>query len=816
MENPSEYPFIQEESIDLRKFLFKILYNWYWFAIAMFIALVGAYMVNRYATPQYSVTSTIIVRDDTKAGKGQLSGYENIIEGMDIFRSKKNIYNEMGILQSYTMAYKALSELKDFEITYVLVGRRGIKESQLYKRSPFVVELDTTHAQTRGHRVSVVILDKERYHLEIDEEMGVDTVMRFGDLFRNDFFAFRIYLRDPDNYDPEEQMSNKYYFIINDINGLTNGYKGKLNITVNDKKGSILILTMQGPVAEQECDYLNKLGEVYIHSGLEEKNRIATNTIKFIDEQLRNIVDSLRRAETRLEDFRIRNEVMDLSKEGMSIYEKISTYQTNKAMLEIQKNYYQYLLKYLTANTNVNEMVAPSVAGINDPVLLSLIQQLIELYNQRSSFQLSTQPNSLAIQSVNQKIDEITRMLLENVRNLIHSTEMNIKEIDGMIASLTERIKKLPVKERELLAIQRVYNINNEIYTYLLQKRAEAGIAKASNVADNKILDIARPENAAKVSPKTSLNYMIALVLGFLIPLVILLLLEYFNNKIVDKQDIENKTRVPILGTIGHNTTDENIPVVEHPKSALAESFRAIRTNLQYKLREQGQKVIMITSTVSGEGKTFAAENLAVIISMSGRRTLLASFDLRKPRIHRDFEVNNENGLSAYLSGQSSYEEIVLASQYENLHVAPAGQTPPNPAELLETSLVKEFFDRARKEFDYIILDTPPVGIVTDGLMLAPYTDVILYLIRQNYSSKNVLSFIDEMYEKQDIKKLAILVNDIKLSSYYGYSYGYGYGYGYGYHYGYGTAYGYGEGYYEEEGKKVPFLRKVFHFFFHR
>ncbi len=817
MENlQQEYPFIQEETIDIKKFLLKILYNWYWFAIAIFIALVGAYMVNRYSTPRYSVTSSIIVRDDTKAGRGQLTGYENIIEGMDIFRSKKNIYNEMGILQSYSLAQRALKELKDFEITYVLVGRRGIKESQLYKRSPFVVELDTTHAQTRGHRVNVFILDKKRYRLQIDEEMNVDTVLHFGDPFTNEFFSFRIFLRNSNEYDPEEELSNRYYFVINNLNDLVNKYKSKLNITVNDKKGSILILTMEGPVAEQECDYLNKLGEVYIRSGLEEKNRIATNTMRFIDEQLQNIVDSLKRAESRLENFRIRNQVLDLSKEGMTIYEKISTYQTQKAMLEIQKNYYQYLLKYLSANANVNEMVAPSVAGINDPVLLSLIQQLIELYNQKTSFQLSTQSNSLAIHSVNQKIEELTKMLLENVRNLIHSTEMNIREIDNMIASLTERIKKLPVKERELLAIQRVYNINNEIYTYLLQKRAEAGIAKASNVADNKILDIARPENATKVSPKTSLNYMIALVLGFLIPLVILLLVEYFNNKIVDKQDIENKTRVPILGTIGHNTTDENIPVVEHPKSALAESFRAIRTNLQYKLREKGQKVILITSTVSGEGKTFAAENLAVIIAMSGKKTLLASFDLRKPRIHRDFEVDNSQGLSAYLVGHSSYDEIVLPSQYENLYVAPAGSTPPNPAELLESDRVKDFFEKVRNDFEYIVMDTPPVGIVTDGLMLAPYADVILYLIRQNYSSKNVLPFIDELYEKQEIRKLAILVNDIKLSSYYGYSYGYGYGYGYGYHYGYGTAYGYGEGYYEEEGKEPSFLRKIFHFLFHK
>ncbi|MCD6202411.1 MAG: polysaccharide biosynthesis tyrosine autokinase [Bacteroidales bacterium] len=813
---PSEYPFIQEESIDLKKFLFKILYNWYWFAIAMFFALTIAYLVNRYADPLYSVTSTIIVRDDTKAGKGQLSGYENVLEGMDIFRSKKNIYNEMGILQSYSLTHKALSELKDFEITYMLVGRRGIKESSLYNRSPFFVEIDTSHVQMRGHRVNIFLLSKEKYRLTIDEGMNIDTILHYGDPFINENFSFRLFLRNPETFDPEEQLSNKYYFVINDLNSLTNQYKGKLSITVNDKKGSILILTTQGQVAQQECDYLNKLGEVYIRSGLEEKNRIATNTINFIDEQMKNIVDSLRKSELKLENFRIKNDIIDISKEGMAIYDKISEFQSQKAVLEIQKNYYQYVLKFLEESVNVSEMVAPSVAGINDPVLISLIQQLIELYSQKTNLQITTQPNSTGLQLVNQKIYETRKLLVNNVKSLIHSTELSLQDIDKNIDALTVQIKKLPIKERQLLGIERVYNIANQIYTYLLEKRAEAGIAKASNVADNKILDIARPENASRVKPKTSLNYMIALVLGFIIPLTILLLLEYFNNKVVDKKDIESKTRVPILGTIGHNTTEENIPVLTHPKSALAESFRALRTNLQYKLKEKSQKIIVVTSTISGEGKTFAAENLAVIIAMSGKKTLLASFDLRKPKIHRDFNINNEIGLSSYLANQHSYEEMILKTDIENLYVATSGEIPPNPAELLESPGTEAFFSLAKKDFDYIVVDTPPLAIVTDTLLLIPFSDTILYLVRQNYSSKDVIPFLDDLYEKQELKKLGILVNDIKLSSYYGYSYGYGYGYGYGYHYGYGYGYGYGQGYYEEEGKHKPLLRKIFHFLFHK
>ncbi|MBA7587781.1 hypothetical protein ES708_29822 [subsurface metagenome] len=282
---------------------------------------------------------------------------------------------------------------------------------------------------------------------------------------------------------------------------------------------------------------------------------------------------------------------------------------------------------------------------------------------------------------------------------------------------------------------------------------------------------------------------MIALVIGLAIPLVIILLFDYFNNKIIDKPDIENNTNVPILGTIGHNHGESDLPVVQNPKSSIAESFRSIRTSIQYLLPEKGRNIISISSTISGEGKTFIATNLSVIIAMSGRKTLLVGLDMRKPKIHKDFNVSNDEGLSTYLINETSYEDIIRSTDIENLYIASSGPIPPNPAELLEKPLMKEFFDKAKKEFEYVILDTPPVAIVTDAILLTQYTDTNIFIVRQKYSSKNVIQYIDELYNKKNIKNLSLLVNDVKISSYYGYGYGYGYGYDYGYDYGYGQGY---------------------------
>lgn len=800
-----EYPdqIFREDNIDFKKFLLKVLFNWYWFAISLGISMSIAYLYNRYNEPIYRVEASIIVRDDEKS-KG-LTGAENIIQGLEMFRSRKNVQNEMTILKSYSLANRTLNELEDFKITYIIIGRRGIKEAKLYNRSPFVVHLDSSLHQRSGLPVNLTILSDKKFHLQINENENIDTVLQFGQKFTSDNFSFTVVLRNPEQFRMEYWLSNTFKFIINDINQLTNFYKNKLVISINDKKGSVLFLSGEGFVPQQEVDYLNKLSEVYIRSGLEEKNQTAENTIKFIDKQLTEILDSLKMAEESLQDFRLRNRLIDMSSESELITDNISKFQTEKSLLIINENYYKYLNDYLTNKTSYDDIIAPSVMGIDDPLLNSLVVQLAELNREKFMLSYSATENNPSIVRINQNIQDLRYSLIENVKNQIKANNLALENVNQRIDQIEKEILKLPVTERQLINIERKFSLNNNIYTYLLEKRSESGIAKASNIPDNRILDMARVQNASKIKPKNSLNYMIALILGILAPLAIIFIVELLNNKILDKKDIISRTNAPVLGTIGHSHFESDIPVFKSPKSSLAESFRSLRTNLQYLAPEQKHKFINITSAISGEGKTFLAINLAAIIAISNKKTLLIGVDMRKPKIHRVFNLDNSIGLSSYLIGEQTYNEIIRSTEIENLYIANSGPVPPNPAELLDSKRMRDFVDQAKKEFDCILTDTPPIAVVTDALLLTKYSDVNLFLLRQNYSNKNILNLVDNLFSNKEIRNLNLIVNDVKVSGYYGYSYRYDYGYGYGY------GYSYGGGYYTDDGERSSFrwLKKL-------
>jgi tyrosine-protein kinase Etk/Wzc len=809
MEDYSEH-FFRDESIDLKKFLFKILFNWYWFVISLFIMVSVAYLINRYSEPIYRVNATIMIRDDAR-GKG-LTGAENIIAGLEMFTSRMNVQNEMGILKSFALAHRALLELKDFDITYIKIGRRGIKEAKLYNMCPFYVELDTSRTNLRGKPVYITIISPEKYNLQINENNEVYKELSFGEPFEHENFHFTVRLRNSERFVLKTDASNKYYFYINNYNSLSNQYRNKLNINLNDTKGSILELAISGFVPLQEVDYLNKLCEVYIRSGLEEKNQIAVNSIEFIDSQLSEIADSLRKAEIQLLRFRLDNRIINISDEGQRIISHLTQLEADKKMLEIQKRYYEYLMDYLRKKTEYDAITAPAVMGIEDVLLNSLVNQLIEYSRQKLVLSYSVQDNIPSYELIIQQINNTRASILENAANNLNNLNVTENELIQQISDVENEILRLPVTERELINIQRRFTLSDNIYTYLLEKRAEAGIAKASNIADNKIIDFARLDNAAKIRPRSSFNYMIALLLGFLLPLIIIVVYEYFNNKILDRKDIEKYTKAPVLGAIGHNSYDSDIPAFDNPKSSIAESFRSLRTNLQYLESKKKEKVIAITSALSGEGKTFIAINLAAIIASSDKKVLLAGIDLRKPKIHKFFNIDNsKGGLSTFLIGKDKFEDIIHPTQIQNLFVASSGPVPPNPAELLGSPVMEDFFTIARNHYDYIIYDTPPVVVVTDALLLGKHADISIFLVRQNYSNKAILPLIDELYRKKEFNNLCILINDIRATGYYGYAYGYGYGYGYGYSYNYG----YGQGYYEDDenggylNKLKRFIRRI-------
>jgi len=784
----------EDDSIDFKRYLSLFISNWYWFAAALFIAISIAYGINRWSEEIYTVSSTLLIKD-TQFGGGT-TDIANIFPGATAFKSEQNLKNEIGILKSFTLNYRVMKELPGFQVSYVSVGKRGIAETRLYKNTPFIVVYDSLEKQTTGIPVKIKILSDNTYRLEIDGKNGFSRTLSFGERFNEKGFDFRI-LKNGNYFSYNPDASNRYYFYFNSPFSLANHYRSKLSVSPVEEEATLVTLSVSGPVPEQESDYLNKLMDEYLQQGLDVKNQTAEKTIEFIDDQISMIADSLKRVENSLENFKLSNRLIDLSREGALIQNRLERYETERSSLILQRKYYEYLQEYINSKNETGDIVSPGAMGVSNPSLERLVTELASLQQQKNRLKMNISDNLPAISIIDNSIRDTKAFIAENISNSLKNLDNAISESDQMIAEVEAELNKLPGTERMLINIQRKFDLNNTVYNYLLEKRAEAGIAKASNVSDNRIIDYAVPYNAARIGPKTRQNYAMAIALGLMTPLLLILLIDYLNNKVIDKKDVEKGTKVPVVGYISHNKIKSEVPVVEHPGSTLAESFRSLRTNLKYFVKDVTCPVISVSSTISAEGKTFIASNLASIIALGGKRVLLAGLDLRKPRIHKIFEINNDAGISNYLTGEGKFDDIIFRTEVENLWYAPSGQVPPNPAELIDSQAMKDFVTEAKKRFDYVFFDTPPVAVVTDALLVASFTDLYLFIVRQRYSSKNTLELIEELRRSGNLKRMGIVLNDISLTGYYGYGLRYGYVAGYGYYYGYNY---YGSNYYGRYG----------------
>jgi capsular exopolysaccharide synthesis family protein len=783
-----------DDNLDITRYISLFMSNWYWFTIALFIAISVSYGINRYSPKIWSVSSSLLIKDDQYGGMGTIAA--SVIPGGDIFRSQQNLKNEMEILKSYKLNYSVMKELNDFHVVYFGVGRRGIVETMLYKTCPFIVVYDSLGLQRRSTHVNITVLDKQSYRIELNGKSNYDIVKKFGERFSDYGFDFTIKQRNPETSVYSEKGSNSYYFFFTDPGSLANQYRAKLSVLPRDKDASMITLSVSGFVPEQETDYLNKLMDVYISYGLNIKKQIAAQTISFINAQLKIISDSLEVAAKNLERFRMTNSFIDLQNESSMIQNRLEKTNNEKAVFELQLQYYNYLSEYLNNKNNGGVIISPSVIGINDQILLGHISKLSYLKEEKEKLGFNLEENQEALDYIDMQTEVVRKELMESIKNCIGALNISKADIEEKSSLNEKEFSKLPSIEKTFVTIQRQFDLNNTIYTYLLEKRAESSIAQASTLADNRIIDNAQLRGL--VTPKKRKNLMIALALGLMSPAVALALIDFFNNKVIDKKDVEKKTKVPVIGYISHSESLNEIAVVEKPGSSLAESFRSVRTALKYYVKENKVAIIAVSSTISSEGKTFISINLAAIIAMLGKKVLLIGLDLRKPRINKIFEFENSPGMSTYLSGNCNYEEIIIKTQVENLFYAPSGPVPPNPAELIETEQMKKFMFRAKKEYEYIIFDTPPVAIVTDALLLAGYADINLFIVRQRYSSLNTLDMIEQLKNQGHLKNMAIVLNDISLSGYYGYGLRYGYMRGYGYSY--GTSY-YGSYYYGKYGR---------------
>lgn len=795
LNNPNQ----SQENIDIQKLFLKILAHWYWFALTVFISISAAYFINRYSDPVFRLNSFVLIQDKENTLSG---GIESILEEQGILRRtrKKVVENEMAVIRSNKLVKETIQQLPEFYVSYYSVGR--IRTIERYKESPFHVVYDTTKENLYGVPIYVKLLNNSEYLIQIDKDKVLNKKMKFGELYQSKNFSFIINKNEGFNIEEIHSTQRQYFFIINKLSDLVKIYKNKISITTTDKKSTVIEISTTGLVPKKEVDFINKLLDVYIQNGLSEKNLIAQNTINFIDEQLSEITDSLSENENNLKAFRQTHNLIDISKEGSALYERLTYAQKQKSELLIKKSYLEYLKKYLSQNTDLTQIVIPSSIGIDDPALLELIRQLISLYQEKNNFLITATEKNPAYEAVINKISQTRKLLIENNEMLLRSTELNLAEIENNIKFIESGFKKLPATEKEYINIQRKYKLNDQIYTYLLTKRAEAGIAKASNIPDNKILDYASIDTRVQIAPRYSLNYIIAIVLGLLLPLIIILLVDFFNTTINDISEVESKVKVPIIGIVGHNHKNIDFVVSQSPKSTIAESFRTIRTNIQYLHPDKNFKshIIAITSTVSEEGKTFCAINIASSYALLGKKTLLMGLDLRRPRIHETIQVANNIGISTYLLGETKLENIIIPTSQEHLFFIPTGPVPPNPAELLESQKMQNLIETLKDMFEIVVIDTPPVALVTDALLISRFSHTNIFVIRQNYSKKNVINFLNTVKNSYSHTLLTLLINDVKINSYYGKSYSYYGSYGYGYGYNYNKKIGY----YDDEEELIP------------
>lgn len=771
-------------SIDIKRIVYHAVTKWYLVVLSLLICLSIAYYKNRYTQKIYPVSASIIVKEKEETNGGAELLYKNAL--VDQYR---NYLNEPYILRSYPLVARAAEELQ-FTTSFFLEGR--VITTEIYNGVPVKVTALKTLPKA-GNRYYFLILNDQQFSIRrADSDDKKDAaVFNFGQPFTFDKRELLI-SKIPES-SLQDNLNITYVMVLRTPLQVAAEYVGKVNVKWAEKGAGVMNINLVGSNPEKEIDFINSLVRNYQSYDLEKKNQTADRTVAFIKGQLLSISDSLRLFERQLEAFKKTNRTAgDLGVDGQRMYGKVEGLEVQKTELLIKTNYFSYLKKYIAESKNLDQIILPSAFGVNDPILSGLVNTMINLQLEIKLFLATEKPFNPLVTNRMNRLTELKRDVLESVEGLRSTDKIKLDFINKQIAEVEKQIGYLPLAQRQFISIQRNYSLLENLYVYLMQKKAEAEISKAANVSD--LVTVNPPMVAGDaIVPKVSQNLMIAAIVGLAIPLLIFILIEYLNTRVQSKEDIEKFTTIPFIGGIGHKKADVNLEVLNSPKSVIAESFRALRSNLNYFLGKQEKAVFLITSSISGEGKTFTSINLASVFSLSEKRTLIVGGDMRKPKLFKDFDASNDVGLSSFLAGIADFDTVVQKTKYKYLDLVSGGPVPPNPSELLLNKRMDEFMSLARQHYDYVIIDTPPLAIITDAFPLAVYADHTIFLVRQNYTPKELLKAAQDYYTSGKLKNISIVFNDVYKS---GPGYGYGYSYGYGYAYGYGKKGKNGYGYY--------------------
>lgn len=812
-----DFSFAESQTIfDFKGFFLKIIGYWKWIVACIILFLFVAYQINIRKQKIYAVNSLIVVREENSP---LLTSNTSLIFNWGGVSEK--VQTITAILTSRHHNEEVVEEL-EYYIDYLKKDKYNYVDA--YGDVPFRVKIDKSRPQLLNNYIQVKLLNNSEYLLtvvfeepeaktttyamditsSINVEEGTFTKKyKIGEQVNLPFLNWKLELNE--NF--SSLKGKVFYVAFNSFNNTVSKYQEISVNTANKTGGSLLKLELIGTNKKRLVEYLNKTVDILRENQLESKNQFAVNTIRFIDSTLAKMQDENNKTSSAMKEFMKDKDVYELSEQGEGILlSRLTQYDVEKETILRKIQYYKSLENYLKNSTDFSELPAPTVAGIEDPNISSNVAKLINLSIARSKTAFGIK-NENTYKQFDSQMESIKLVLLENILSAKSSLDYDLNLVNSKIGGMEGSIKKMPFEKQEQMEVLRKYNLEQQFLTTFLSKRSEAQIMKAANQSDVHFIDRAKDVGKGLIGPKTGINYVIAIFLGILLPILWLLVLTILDNSVRNTDDVSRLSKVSVIGVLPKKYGGKsNLAVFEHPKSALAESFRAVRSSLQFlykKINVTGSKTLMITSSVSGEGKTFCSINLATVFALSEKKTVIVGLDLRKPKISADFNINKEVGVVNYLIGQKSLDEITQPTHIPFLDVIVAGPIPPNPSELMLSENMSLMIKELQSKYDYIILDTPPVGLVSDAMELAPYCDAVLYIVRQNITKKSMLSIVNEKSKNGEFTNLSILLNGFENKAKYGYGYDYGYGYGYVY-----GEYGESSGYYEKP-KKASLLTKI-------
>ncbi len=762
----------------------------YWYVLALFalLMLIVAFFYVRYASKSYQLSSSIVLQ--TENNNGAMSrGNNDLLRAFDFMVQDKNFNNEVFYLQSLPLILDVVKDM-DIRISYFMRDQIIPKQTDfglqdIYKSAPFIIVPDEGNSQPTGVRFHVDILNENRFLISAQgqnvelvdfssdrvtgrvSDFEISGIYNFGATVANEHGSFRILLNS--NYSPERFRGKDLFFEFNNLNRKVWDFKNGLSISAQGNESTLAHIKLQISNRNLGLDFLNKLIETYIERNFEEANLLANKTIEHIERQLGEISEDLSLSERQMQNLRLSRGVMNIDDKSQTVYNQIQTFENRKAEVQRRFNHFKQMEDYFSQFKDSVRILAPSALGLNDPALNGLINELTTLNTEKQRMLGQDQTRNPRLATINIRIENLKDVIAENINFSLQTTRSELNELNERLEEMNREFSLLPGTQRELLDIERRFKLNDAVYTNLLERRIQAQIVKASSLPDAKIIEPPRAGGVA--APNAILIYAIFLVAGVTLPGGFIVGKKLILNRVDSKEDIGIITNLGVAGSIPAVSGKEKL-VLNYPKSPLAEAFYMLRSNLVYYLRGQNSKVILVTSTIPGEGKSFTAFNLATSFAMANSKCILVEFDLRKPsEIMSGFELGGIPGVSSYLINRAKLDEIIIKTEEPNLDLVQAGRIPPNPIALLSDPKTHELIEELKSRYDFVIIDTPPYGLLTDSFLLMNYADLTLYITRLGYTKKNAFSNSMEDLDKKKIPNLYLLVNGEKESKLtYGYS----------------------------------------------